>query len=177
MDDCKTATAGTAGRVILINFSDIDKSTSVVTNNVITTLALKSGAKGYAVESFPNAAVGSDSINVGTYINSHSHSVQVRIFQKSEAAKKFVNGATNAKIVAVVENNNHGESGETKYEVYGYEAGLHISELTAGTDMADNVVYDVTFASKDTALESSLPKSFFSQSESATDTAVEALLG
>lgn len=176
LTDCTFATPGTAGRVILINYSDIDRSKTVVTKNVITTLALVSGAKGFEVQSLPNAPVGSDSINAGTYINSHSHSVQVRLFKKSEAAKVFVNDVTNAKIVALVENNDRGNAGDTKYEIYGFESGLHISELTAGTDMSDNVVYDLTLSSKDGATESSLPKSFFSESEQATDAAVAGLI-
>ena len=108
------AVPGTGSRVILVSYSDIDKTKSVVTDNVISSLVLKQGAKGYEVDSLPNATVGSDSINVGTYVRTHAHNVIVRIFQKSEAAKKFVNGLTNAKVVAIVENNEHGASGDVK---------------------------------------------------------------
>lgn len=170
------AVPGTGSRVILISYSDIDKTKSVVADNVISSLVLKLGAKGYEVDSLPNATVGSDSINVGTYVRTHAHNVIVRIFQKSEAAKKFVNGLTNAKVVAIVENNEHGASGDVKYEVYGWDSGLGLSDLTTGTDMADNVVYQATLASDSGALENTLPKSFYSESEAATDAAITALL-
>lgn len=170
------AVPGTSPRVILISFTDIDKSKSVVANNVISSLVLKQGTKGYEVDSLPNATVGSDSINVGTYVRTHAHNVIVRIFQKSEAAKKFVNGLTNAKVVAIVENNEHGSAGEVKYEVYGWDSGLGLSDLTTGTDMADNVVYQATLASDSNALENTLPKSFYSENEAATDAAITALL-
>lgn len=170
------AVPGTTPRVILVNFSDIDRSKSVVTDNVLTSLVLKQGTKGYEVDSRPNATVGSDSVNVGTYVRTHAHSLVVRIFQKSEAAKKFVNGLTNAKVVAIVENNEHGASGEVKYEVYGWDSGLSISELTTGTDMADNVVYQATLSSDSNALENTLPKSFYMENEAATDAAIAALL-
>lgn len=170
------AVPGTAPRVILISYSDVDRAKSVVAENVITSLVLKSGAKGYEVDSLPNAIVGSDSINVGTYVRTHTHNVIVRIFQKSEAAKKFVNGLTNAKVIAIVENNEHGDAGEVKYEVYGWDSGLSISELTTGTDMSDNVVYQATLASDSSSLENTLPKSFYAASEAATDAAITALL-
>lgn len=170
------AVPGTGPRVILISFTDIDKAKSVVANNVISSLVLKQGTKGYEVDSLPNATVGSDSINVGTYVRTHAHNVIVRIFQKSEAAKKFINGLTNAKVVAIVENNEHGNAGDVKYEVYGWDSGLGLSDLTTGTDMADNVVYQATLASDSNALENTLPKSFYSESEAATDAAITALL-
>lgn len=170
------AVPGTAPRVILISYTDIDKGRSTVTDNVISAIALKTGAKGYEVDSLPNASVGSDSINVGTYVNTHLHNLIVRIFQKSEVAKKFVNGLTNARVVAIVENNEHGDEGKVKYEVYGWDSGLKISELTSGTDMADNVVYQVTLASDSTAAENSLPKSFYSTDEDTTDEAIDAII-
>ena len=121
----KPAIAGTTARVILLSYSDVDKSKSVVTDNVISSLILKTGATGYEVDSLPNATVGSDTINAGTYLKTHQHNVVVRIFKKSEAAKKFVNGLTNARVIAIVENNDTGDNGDTKYEVYGLSL-IHI---------------------------------------------------
>lgn len=172
----KPAIAGTAARVILMSLSDIDKAKSTVTDNVISSFILKQGAKAYQVDSLPNATVGSDSINAGAYLKTHQHSVAVRIFKKSEAAKKFVNGLTNARVVAIVENNDRGEDGDVKYEVYGWDSGLELTELTTSTENADGVVYLCTLASGSVAQEGSLPMSFFSENEAATDEAVESLL-
>lgn len=176
-EDCLSqATPGTAARVILISHSDINKATSEVTNNVISDLILKTGAKAYEVDSLPDATIGTDEINAGTYVNSHTHSVQVRIFQKSEAAKKFINGLTNALVVAIVENKDRGASGDTKYEVYGWNSGLSVSALTVSTEITDGIAYDVTLSTGEDGREDSLPKSFFKTDEATTDAAITSLL-
>lgn len=172
----KPAIAGTTARVILLSYSDVDKSKSVVTDNVISSLILKAGATGYEVDSLPNATVGSDTINAGTYLKTHQHNVVVRIFKKSEAAKKFVNGLTNARVIAIVENNDTGDSGDTKYEVYGWDSGLELTEITVTTEMTDGVAYQVTLANGTIAQEGSLPMSLFDTDEKTTDLMVEGLL-
>lgn len=172
----KPAIAGTTARVILISYSDVDKSKSVVTDNVISSLILKAGATGYEVDSLPNATVGSDTINAGTYLKTHQHNVIVRIFKKSEAAKKFVNGLTNARVIAIVENNDTGDNGDTKYEVYGWDSGLELTEITVTTEMTDGVAYQVTLANGTIAQEGSLPMSLFNTDEKTTDLMVDGLL-
>lgn len=172
----KPAIAGTTARVILISYSDVDKSKSVVSDNVISSLILKAGATGYEVDSLPNATVGSDTINAGTYLKTHQHNVVVRIFKKSEAAKKFVNGLTNARVIAIVENNDTGDNGDTKYEVYGWDSGLELTEITVTTEMTDGVAYQVTLANGTIAQEGSLPVSLFNTDEKTTDLMVEGLL-
>lgn len=172
----KPAIAGTTARVILISYSDIDKAKSAVTNNVISSLILKAGATGYEVDSLPNATVGSDTINAGTYLKTHQHNVVVRIFKKSEAAKKFVNGLTNARVIAIVENNDTGDKGDTKYEVYGWDSGLELTEITVTTEMTDGVAYQVTLANGTIAQEGSLPMSLFDTDEKTTDLMVDGLL-
>lgn len=172
----KPAIAGTTARVILLSYSDVDKPKSVVTDNVISSLILKAGATGYEVDSLPNATVGSDTINAGTYLKTHQHNVVVRIFKKSEAAKKFVNGLTNARVIAIVENNDTGDNGDTKYEVYGWDSGLELTEITVTTEMTDGVAYQVTLANGTIAQEGSLPMSLFNTDEATTDLMVEGLL-
>lgn len=172
----KPAIAGTAARVILLSYSDADKSKSVVTDNVISSLILKAGATGYEVDSLPNATVGSDTVNAGTYLKTHQHNVVVRIFKKSEAAKKFVNGLTNARVIAIVENNDTGDNGDTKYEVYGWDSGLELTEITVTTEMTDGVAYQVTLANGTIAQEGSLPMSLFDTDEATTDLMVDSLL-
>lgn len=172
----KPAIAGTTSRVILLSYSDVDKSKSVVTDNVISSLILKAGATGYEVDSLPNATVGSDTINAGTYLKTHQHNVVVRIFKKSEAAKKFVNGLTNARVIAIVENNDTGDNGDTKYEVYGWDSGLELTEITVTTEMTDGVAYQVTLANGTIAQEGSLPMSLFNTDEKTTDLMVGGLL-
>ena len=176
--DCDgPAIAGTAGRVILVSYSDIDRAKSTVTDNVISTIVLKSGAKAYEVDSLPNAVVGDAPLTAGTYVSTFQHTLTVRIFKKSEAAKKFVNQLPTARVIAIVENNERGNKGEVKYEVYGWNSGLIMTELAASTEMTDNVAYQIGLGSSSVAQEKSLPMSFFNTDEETTDEAVEALLG
>lgn len=179
-DDCSIPeAAGTGARILIASFTDIDKALSTYDTtdpSIITSIVMKEGAQFFEVDSLPNATVGDDSLNVGTYITTHVHSTTVRIFKKSQAAKVFINDATNARVVEIVQNNATGDDGDTKYEVYGWDSGLKMSDLVASTEMADNVPYVVTFSSDDVAQERTLPKSFFVTDEATTDEAVEALL-
>lgn len=176
--DCDgPAIAGTSGRVILLSFTEIDRAKSTVANNVISTIVLKSGAKGYEVDSLPNAVVGDTPATVGTYVTTFQHTLTVRLFKKSEAAKKFINQLPMARVVAIVENNERGAKGEVKYEVYGWNSGLTLTELTGSTEMTDGVAYQVGLGSSSVAQEKTVPMSFFNTDESTTDEAVEALLG
>ena len=170
------ATPGTGSRVILLSYSDIDRSKSTVTEGVISTIVLKTGAQGYEVDSLPDATVGEVTFTAGTYMNSYGHQITVRIFEKSEAAKKFGNNLLNALVVAIVENKEHGEGGEVKYEVYGWSSGLKMSAVTAATTMGDNTAYLYTLTTPSAGRENTLPVSFFNTDESTTDAAVEALL-
>ena len=86
----KPSIPGTASRVILMAFSDIDKGKSVVANNVISQLVLKTGMQGYEVDSLPDATVGEVTLNAGTYSNTLGHSLTIRIFEKSEDRKSVV---------------------------------------------------------------------------------------
>ncbi len=61
-------------------------------------------------------------------------------------------------------------------EVYGWDSGLELNDLTASTEMADGVAYLFTVGSGTIAQEGSLPKSFFNTDEATTDAAVAALL-
>ncbi|OJV40832.1 MAG: hypothetical protein BGO29_14790 [Bacteroidales bacterium 36-12] len=160
----KNATVGLEDNLILVNFNDVDKAASVVTSDVISDLVLKSGKKGYTFttigRSFNDAGV--PSVNRGTYKNTVSHSIPLRIFIKTEPAKAFVNKLiAGARFMAIAKNNEIGTAGEVKYEVYGWDNGLEITNLASTVAMADGVVYDVTVSSIDGAGEGSLPKSIW----------------
>lgn len=176
-EDCANpAIPGTGPRIILISYTDIDRSKSNMANGVLSTIVLKKGAQGYEVDSLPDATVGELSLNAGTYSNTLGHSVTIRIFDKTEAAKKFGNGLVNSKVIAIVENNEHAADGSVKYEVYGWESGLKLSALTSTTAMDDNVAYLYTLSTPSNGREGMLPLSLFNTDEETTDAAVEALL-
>lgn len=170
------AVAGTGKRVVLLNYDDVDRALSVEANNVISSIVMKATKKGYKFESLGDSTLGESSLNKGTYFNTWKHDLTLRIFAKTEPAKDFANKLAGSKVIAIVENNEIGASGELKYEVYGFESGLELSEATASTDMGDKVVYQLKLSSNDKSTESSLPKSYFKTDLATTETALNSLI-
>ena len=63
-----------------------------------------------------------------------------------------------------------------KRQVYGWDSGLELTEITVTTEMTDGVVYQVTLANGTIAQEGSLPMSLFVTDEDTTDLMVNGLL-
>ena len=164
----------TFGDVVVINWEDIDKANCTVTANVISALVLKAEKLGYVFATFEDSVGAVATFNKGTYFNTWQHDVMLRVFTKSELAKAFVNNAIYAR-VAIILRNKDIDTGKTKYELYGWDAGLEMSAAVADIAMPDSVVYDMTFGSSDTSKEGSLPKSIYVTSEAATDAMVAAI--
>ena len=174
----KNATVGLEDDLILINFDDIDKPGSTVTNNVISELVLNGTKKGFKFSTIGRSMneAGVPSVNRGTYKNTVIHSLPLRIFVKNEKVKDFVNKfIEGARVGAVVKNREIGEAGEVKYEFYGFDNGLEITTLVATTAMTDGIVYDITISSVDGAEEGSLPKSIFDTDLATTEAMLASL--
>lgn len=172
----KPAIPGTGARVILINYSDIDRSLSTLTDDVISAIILKGAAKAFDFESIDNANLGETSYNKGTYFGNWQHDLTLRIFAKNEDSKAFMNKLNGARVVAVVENKEPGNAGDVKYEAYGWDAGLEFNESTNTTDMTDLVVYAAKLGSGTNSKESTLPKSVFDTDLGKTETMLNALV-
>ncbi|MDR0688156.1 MAG: hypothetical protein LBF55_05650 [Prevotellaceae bacterium] len=172
----KQATGGTNPRVILLNYADIDRALSAEADGVISSIVLKEDTLGYEFTSLDNAAVGTATFNKGTYFGNFQHDLALRVFTKSEDAKKFVNSLNGARVVAIVENKEGGAGGAVKYEAYGWDAGLELNEGTGTTEIADGVVYELTIGSGETSKEGTLPKSVFAATLAATETMLAALV-
>lgn len=172
------AVPGTASRVVLLNYTDIDRTTLVETANVVSVINTLGVTVGYAFESLIDATIGTYALAKGTYINQFDHTIDGRVFVKSEPAKAFLNGLKNARVVAIVENIafNAADATPVKYEIYGLDAGLEISELTGDTTHPDQTVSMFKLMSADNAKEGSMPKTLYVTSISATDTLVNGLL-
>ena len=100
----------------------------------------------------------------------------LRIFTKTQAAKKFVESLKLARVVAIVENKEIGTAGEIKYEAYGWDAGLELMSMKTSTAMPDKVVFELELGSGAKSKETSLPKSVFVTSVSATETMLAGLI-
>lgn len=174
---CAPAIGGAFGDITLINFSDIDKDASIVTDNIITELVLKAGdRKAYRFDFLDNTPIGTPTYQKGTYIGYWQHDVAMRFLVKSEAVKKFHNDMMCGRVIAIVHNKERGIDEDMSYEVYGWDSGLELNESTGTTEMADGVVYETTIGSGEASKEKSLPKTLNYGSETLTEQAIESLV-
>lgn len=177
----KQALTGTGKRVILLNFDDVDKSTSTIVANVLETIAMKAAAKGVSFTSLEDAAIGDFALKSGTWFNSWTQNLSLSLFSKNEAAKTFIRNASGSKVIAIVENKEYVKTvgatfGTGKYEVYGWDSGLELMEATGSTEIADGVVYSIKFGTKDNSIETTLPMTYFKTDIATTETALGTLI-
>lgn len=182
---------GTGSSVYLFSYSDIDRDFSVVgdlgatvsgeavtLHNVISGITLNTGKLAYIFESIEDSHVGEVSLAKGQYYNEFDHSLSLRVFAKTAEAKAFINQLKGSRVVCVIQSKAkdvHDNCGDIvneletwalgEYEAYGWDAGLIATEVTASTDIPDNVVYSIKLASSDIAKEQTLPKIVFDTTE------------
>ncbi len=183
MNACgKAAASGTNIRVYLANFNDIAEITYDENNEtVITGIKMKTGTRFYTMDSKANSTEGQSSYETGTYGGSFSHSVTLRAFTKDQEVKNFLDSLANARVVAIVENNEKGLGindvvGGTKYEMYGADSGLILTELPFSTTFEDTVTYTATLSSDENSKEGSLPKSVWMSDLATTEAALDNLI-
>lgn len=172
---CAATAAGIENEIIIGNHDDIDFGECEVSNGVISALVLKSGKHAYKYSSAKNAFECQSPLVKGTYINTFDHQVVARILTKSQDIKDELNKLSQGKVFVLVKNKSNVDD-EVKYEVYGFENGLEMSDLQNPSTDTDGVIYTVSFASADGAKESQLPLSFYDTSLTKTEQDIEALL-
>ena len=173
---CDGSTAGIEPKIILINYDDWKHAeVKEIKGNVLSALVLKTGAYAYRYESEKNSLEKDCTLAKGTYRTQFDHKVVGRAFVRSQEVKDELNKLAKTKVVAIVENLD-AKNPETKYELYGADNGLEMTEFNAPSTDTDGVLYSFTLASGDNAKESSLPLSVFAESEEATDSLVEGLV-
>lgn len=160
--------------VILINIDDIDRANCTVAGNVISELELSDTKKGYHWVSARNGIDADSPLSRGSYRNAFQHRLVVRIFEKTQDEKDQVNKLAGARVVAIVKNVDR-KNPAVKYEVYGWENGLELTDFQAPTTDTDGIVGTATLQSSDNGLESQLPMSLYAGTEADTDTLVAGL--
>ena len=117
----------------IVNYADVLKASCGRTGNIITSLALASGAKGYKIivpEGTPFNGTLIEAV-VGTYKTKWNKTVAFVVLDSGpDVTKDIIDKLANGKFVIVLENVFAGTGSKNKFEVYGFEQGL---KLTAGT--------------------------------------------
>lgn len=119
---------------VIINRNDIDFAATEFDSaspNIIKTLALKSGKRGYEVAQMGNSPfTGTQStLNVGTYRNTWTHQIPIAVLANNpDVCEKVIDGLANGQFVVILRNKQKSDKGE--YQIYGYAQGLVASEGT-----------------------------------------------
>ena len=121
---------------LIINRSDIDFAATVFDSqnpNIINSLVLKTGKKGYEVNQLGNTPFTGvqSTLEVGTYRNTWTHAIPIVVLSNTpEVAHDIIDGLSNGTFVVILRNKFKGSSGDAEYQVYGYTQGLVASEGT-----------------------------------------------
>lgn len=132
--DCDNPMVGGLEEIgVLINFSDIDfdASTRDETNKNLVTLALKSGKKGFSVYQHGNQPFNgtNTAFAANAYYNKFTKTVSFVVYDHSaDTSNKIIDQLANGTFVAVIKSRYAGSDGKSKYEVYGFDGGLRMSE-------------------------------------------------
>lgn len=119
---------------ILINREDVDFATCQfddTNKNILKSLVLKSGKKGYQVVQMGNTPfTGTQSnMEVGTYRNTWTNQIPIAVLDNGpDVAANIIDGLANGTFVLVLRNKHKGTDGKAEYQVYGYYQGLKASE-------------------------------------------------
>lgn len=164
---------------VIINRADIDFSKSVfdeTSKNMLKSLILKSGKKGYPViqqgsKPFTGAKI---SLATGTYRNTFTNEIPIVVLDNGpEVSQNVIDALANGSFVIVTKNVHKGVNGEAEYQVYGYYQGLRATAI-------DNDKYsdDTEGGWLVTLQETSVPKSalfYFNTDSTTTATQFESL--
>lgn len=176
MQQCgKAAASGTDARVWIANYEDVNIAGSTVTDGVVSNIVMKGDNKFYRLESKARSTEGAATFATGTYGGTFDHSVTLRAFTKDQEVKDFMNTLKDARVLIIVENIENGKdktgafNGGTKFEVYGWDSGLVLTEMPWSTTLSDTVTYTATLASDENSKEGQLPLSVFVAPASPTE--------
>jgi len=174
--------AGTADILYLINRSDIDvftlDTTGIGPQAIVTNLTLLSGKAAYMVEGRNNSNVAGYELVKGTYFDSYQHNVSFVAFDNSPAVKAQIEKMVQrGDLIAIVENNFRGATGNAAFELYGYTSGLEVLTATRNTGDADSQAsHMIALGSPDLSKEPHLPYSVFDTSYATTKALLQGLL-
>lgn len=179
--DCANPpTGGANDRLILINFADVEGGTVTYdgTNPIIVTnLALAGVTVGYAFEGVNNSNEPRAAMVKGRYVNGYDHEVRFKCFDNSPTAKLQLGKMDGALMVAIVQNNRKGASGNSAFEIYGLETGLRLQELERIlADAETQGAYNLLIRNDEISRPSSLPHTLWATDFATTLAIVNGLL-
>lgn len=169
---------GNSDELILINKDDIDSYSLNITNpQIIEDILLASGTTGYSYTGKNNSIEPESALVKQAYSEVYAHTIKFIVFLTTPEAKEQLELLAQGKVVAIIENNFQGATGNAAFELYGKSAGLVITEMKrVVVDQNTQGAYQVTLSTPEKAKESNLPATIFDTSYDTTRTLINALL-
>lgn len=120
---------------VIINYDDIDWSATTKTGSIVTDLILLTGKTGYEVSWVKRLGSNNNSFVASTDSRegfTHSFACQLAGFSADNADR--ISELKGGKFLLVAESNFRGENNEDTYKVFGYTAGLYLTEAIASSN-------------------------------------------
>ncbi len=163
--DCANPpTGGANDRLILMNFDDWQSGTiSYDVNNplIIDGYTLGTG-QGYAFEGQNDSVEPRVALVKGRYVDSFDHEVRFKVFNNDPSIKEQIMKLGQSKVVAIVQNNHKGASGNAAFELYGNDSGLELQELERILNDGDTMgAYNLLLRNSETSRPGTIPHTLF----------------
>ena len=124
---------GIYNQVVLINFTDIDRSKITRSGVLLHNFQLKEEKRGYIVEGYKQHFTGRERYTPNRY----THELDLRVYDFSKKYMDLLEELQRGTFVAVVQTNEHSFN-RSGFEVLGYDAGLKLTSLTR--DYKENMI-------------------------------------
>ena len=174
-------TGGVNPRLLLANKSDVPESAygyNVTNPKIIESITLSSSpaAYFYAFEGFRTSVAPKIATVDNPYRKAYDHTIEFIVFANTPEAKLQLEGMADGTLVAIVENNDTGVSGNAAFELYGKKQGL-FAKIEREVNNADlQGAYKVTLNSPPDNKEPNLPATIFITDYNTTKTMIDALV-
>jgi hypothetical protein len=174
----KIISAGANDNLFLLNFDDLATITRDNTNpNLIESFTLNSGAFLYKFQGFNDSVEPRSALVKTRYSANYDHEVTLKLFDNTADLKEQIDALKLGRVIAVVENNFAGSDDETKFEIYGLNAGLVLEEMERiVADTETQGAYNLVLRSSERSKEPNLPATLFDTSIAVTRAFINSLV-
>jgi len=174
---------GTKDVLYLVNRDEIDsltfESLSLTgSNKLAISLNMLTGKYIYKIEGRNNSNEPSSILRKGRYFDTYEHKVAFKVFDNSPETKSQLESMVQkGNLVAIIENNYRGGGDTSAFEIYGFNAGLEITECSRVINDNDTQgAYSLVLKTPDQQGEPHLPYSMLAGDYTATKVMLNGLL-
>lgn len=154
---CGMLNAGIEADLFLMAKDDI-ATYNITAEGVCNAIALRNNCYAVRYTGRRNAYDAGYTMNKGAYINAFEHHITCRTFVKTQVLKEQMNRLAYCRVVAFVRNADS-HTMQTKYEIYGLQNGMRMSEIDWVGNATDGWL--ASFSLQTIENESAIPTTFY----------------